>query len=245
MGDGGNAVVDGAAEFVAAGAAGGFDVAEAEADVGVGFVDGDAEECVSVVDADLGDVAGVVADGDGVPDERGEGGREVALTLEVDSVSLHGPMRGRGEQQAVELVEGVGHAGHPPVRDPRISRGDTELLVGALIVGGDEGADRPVHAREIEHGLRAAVPGAEVAGEGREDFGVDGAEKALDLASPLRPADGGEDEPEVQLDGGALEVVAGEVGAVIDVQHVGDPAHRPRGVGLPPDRLPQRESGVQ
>lgn len=84
--------------------------------------------------------------------------------------------------------------------------------------------DRSVHAGEIEHGLWAAVPGAEVAGEGREDFGVDGAEESLDRATPLRPADGGEDEPEVQLDGGALEVVADEVGAVIDMQHVGGSA---------------------
>lgn len=97
MGDGGDAIVDDAPEFVAASTAGGFDVAEAEADVGVGFVDGDADEGVVVVDADLGDVAGVVADGDGVSDERGESGRELALTLKVDAVSMHGPMRGNGE----------------------------------------------------------------------------------------------------------------------------------------------------
>ncbi len=70
MGDGGDAIVDDAPEFVAASTAGGFNVAEAEANIGVGFVDGDANKGVVVVDADLGDVAGVVADGDGVSDER-------------------------------------------------------------------------------------------------------------------------------------------------------------------------------
>ena len=103
----------------------------------------------------------------------------------------------------------------------------------------------PVRTGEVEHWLRAAVAGAEVAGEGLENFGIDGAEEPLDLAAPLGPSDGREDEPQVQLDGGAFEVVAGEVGAVIDVQHVGDPAHRPCRVGLSPNRLPQRESGVQ
>ncbi|WP_254923070.1 hypothetical protein [Rhodococcus sp. OK302] len=56
--DGRDAVVDGVAQFAAAGSAGGFDVAETEAEVGVVFVDGDTDEGVVVVDADLGDVAG-------------------------------------------------------------------------------------------------------------------------------------------------------------------------------------------
>ncbi|WP_269800301.1 hypothetical protein [Microbacterium lacus] len=37
-------------QLLAAGAAGGFDVAEAEAEVGVGLVDGGADERVAVVD---------------------------------------------------------------------------------------------------------------------------------------------------------------------------------------------------
>lgn len=40
------------------------------------------------------------------------------------------------------------------------------------------------------------------------------------------------------------KVVADEVGAVIDVQDVGDAAHRPRWVCLSPDRLPQSEGSV-
>ncbi len=41
---GGDAVIDGVPEFSAAGSAGGFDVAEAESEIGVGFIDGDADK---------------------------------------------------------------------------------------------------------------------------------------------------------------------------------------------------------
>ncbi len=40
------------------------------------------------------------------------------------------------------------------------------------------------------------------------------------------------------------ELVTGEVAAVVDVEHVGQAAHRPGRVGLVPDRLAQRQGGV-
>ena len=48
----------------------------------------------------------------------------------------------------------------------------------------------------------------------------------------------------MEVDGGAGEVVADEVAAVVDVEHVRQAAHRPRRVGLVPDRLPQRQRSV-
>ena len=119
---GGDAVVDGVPEFSATGSASGFDVAEAEAKVGVGFIDGGADEGVPVVDADLGDVAGVVPDGDGVPNERGESRGEVALALKVDAVALHDPVLRNSKEQPVEFLKAVGHTGQPPVGDPCVPR---------------------------------------------------------------------------------------------------------------------------
>lgn len=84
-----------------------------------------------------------------------------------------------------------------------------------------------------------------MSGESGEEFGVDGAEEALDLAAALGPAHGGVDEPDAQLDGGAFEVMAGEAGAMVDVENVGNSTHRPRGIGLAPDRLPERESSFR
>lgn len=149
-GDGGeDAVVDGVSECAAAGSAGGFDVAEAEAEIGVGFVDGDADECVAVVHADLGDVARVVADCDRVPDEGGECRSEVALALEVNAVALHDPVLGDREQEAVELFQTVGHSRKPAVRDPRVPRRYSELPVRACVVHPDEPADRLVEGGQI------------------------------------------------------------------------------------------------
>ncbi len=120
-GSGGDAVVDGLPELLAAGSSGGFDVAEAHPEIGVG-VDGDTDKGVAVIDANLGDVAWVVADGDGVPDEWGECWCEVPLTLEVDAIPLHHAALGDRQQQPIEFFETVGHAREPAVGDPGVSR---------------------------------------------------------------------------------------------------------------------------
>lgn len=84
----------------------------------------------------------------------------------------------------------------------------------------------------------------DVAGQVSEKLGVDGAEEPFDLAAALGAGDGGVDQPDMEVDGGAGEVVADEVAAVVDVEHVRQAAHRPRRVGLVPDRLPQRQRSV-
>lgn len=73
---------------------------------------------------------------------------------------------------------------------------------------------------------------------------VVGAEEAHDLDAALESADGGVDDPDVQFRGGELGMVAGEVGSMVAVQGFGNAVHRPRRIGLAPDRLPQRQRGV-
>ena len=157
---GGDAVINRVSEFSATGSASGFDVAEAEAEIGVGFVDGNADEGVAVVHADLGDVARVVADRNRLPDERGKCRGEVALPLEVNSVSLHDAALGDGEQEAVELFEAVGHSWKPAVRDPRVPRRYSELAVRACVVHSDEPADRVVEGGQLESGVRVLAAGS-------------------------------------------------------------------------------------
>ena len=88
-GGGGNAVVDDVSELSPPGAAGGFDVAEAESEIGVSFVDCNTDEGVAIVDPDLRDVAGVISNRDGVPNEGCERRGEVALALEVNAIALN------------------------------------------------------------------------------------------------------------------------------------------------------------
>lgn len=75
------------------------------------FVNGDANEGVVVVDADLGYVPRVVADGDGLPHEGRQCGREVALALKVDAVALHGPVLWDCQEESVEVLQGFGASG--------------------------------------------------------------------------------------------------------------------------------------
>jgi hypothetical protein len=84
------------------------------------FIDGDANEGVVVVDADLGYVPRVVADGDGLPHEGRQRGREVALALKVDAVALHGSVLWNCQEESVEVFQTFGHPGKPAVGDPSI-----------------------------------------------------------------------------------------------------------------------------
>ncbi len=85
-----------------AGDACGRDVGESEDFTGARVADGPAHEPVVQEHADLAEVAGVVADGDPLPDVGRQRGCEVAQALEVDPVAVHG-VRGRDHHQ--EQVE--------------------------------------------------------------------------------------------------------------------------------------------
>src|SRR6218665_1562154 len=233
-GNGRDAIVDRSAQLLAAGAGGGFgvagggeeggggvgclDVGEAETKVGVGFVDGGADEGVPVVDADFGDVAGIVPDGDGVSDERRQSWGEVALALEVDAVALHDSGLRNSKEEPVKVFDALWHPGQPSVGDPRVTRRDSQLAMDSVVIGADEVTDRSIERCEVEDWRWCPAAGSEMTGEGAEQFGVDGAEEPLDLASPLGSADGRVDDPDVQGYRGPLEVVADEVGTVVHVQ---------------------------
>ncbi len=84
-----------------------------------------------------------------------------------------------------------------------------------------------------------------MSGERGEEFGVDRSEEAFDLASALGPLDCRVDDADSQLDGSAFEVVAGEVGTVVDMEDVRNTAHRPCRIGLSPDGLAESEGRVE
>ena len=84
-----------------------------------------------------------------------------------------------------------------------------------------------------------------MAGELGEQFGVDRTEQALDLAAPLWSGDRREDELEPEVRGNLFEMRAGEVRAVVDVEHVRDAAYDPCRIVLAPDRLAKRERSLQ
>ena len=134
----------------------------------------------------------------------------------------------------------------PRLADGLVGREASESFQSSgEVVGGDEASDGAIQSREIERGAWFPVPWSKVSGEGGENFGVDGPEEPFDFSSALGTADGRVDDADVQLDGGAFEVVAGEVGAVIHVQDVGQPAHCPAGITLTPDGLAECQGCVE
>lgn len=158
---------------------------------------------------------------------------------------MHDTRRGDLHQQQIELLEGLGQARQPAVSDPAILWSDTDFGVDAPVIGGDERPDRLVELTQRQRRRGNRLAAHEAAGQLCQQSGVDAAEEPLDLPASLGPRHGGVHDVELQVGGDLSEVVADEVAAVIDVEDLGNPAHRPRGIGLGPDRLAQRQGCVQ
>jgi hypothetical protein len=82
-----------------------------------------------------------------------------------------------------------------------------------------------------------------VSGQFGQQLSVERAKQALDLSPALRAADGGVDDPEPEVRRHLVKVPAGEIAAVVDIEHVRHAADRPRRVA--PDRVAKRKAGVE
>ena len=122
-----------------------LDVLERDRRAGVLLAHRAAQEAVAVKHPDLGQVARVVADSDGLPDIRGQQRVNVAQPLEVDAVALHAARLGEHDQQQVEVLQALGAARQEAAAPPGIERRLAGLAVQPGVVGaGDEGAHGPV-----------------------------------------------------------------------------------------------------
>jgi hypothetical protein len=155
---------------------------------------------------------------------------------------------GHGEQQQIELVQGFGQAGQEAACLPAGLRRLAGLAVDAVVVDGDdELSERRVEFGQAQPGLGGAVLGAArgVARQRRQAHLID----RVHVAFHLSPAAGltwqGEHQPHAQVGGGLLHVPGSEIGAVVGVEHARDAADVPARLGLAPDRLPQRQGGLQ
>lgn len=117
--------------------------------------------------------------------------------------------------------------------------------MGAVVVVADDQSTQ-FHVELVEGQLRdgLALSGSEVAREDAEQFGVHGAEETLNLPATLWPCDRGVHKLEMQVGGNLHELVAGEVRTVVDVENIGDAAHRPVRLTLMPHRLAKRQRRI-
>ena len=245
-GGGGDQIVDLPAQLPAPGGAGGLDVLQGDGLPGVLGADRPAQERAAVEDPDLGQIAGVIADGHRLADVGGQHRVQVAQALEVDAVALDGAGLGDHHQQQVQVLQRGGHPRQPPAGQPGLLRGYAGLAVRPEVVSaGDEPADRRVQLGQRQPRRGDGPAARQVAGQLRKQLGGDAAEQPLHLAPALRPPDPGVDRFDVQVGQRLGQVGAGEVRAVVDMQHGREAAHRPGRVGLAPDRLPQRQRGLQ
>ena len=85
-----------------------FDVLEREGLPGVLLVHRPAEEVLAVEDSDLGHVARVVADRDGLTDIGRQSRGHIAQALKMDAVAAHAARLGNHDEQQVESLEAFG-----------------------------------------------------------------------------------------------------------------------------------------
>lgn len=134
------------------------------------------------------------------------------------------------------ILQALGKTRQEAAAPPSVERRLADLAMRAKVIrAGDEGADRAVQLRQRQawRGRRPA-PG-EMSGQLGQQLAVERAEQAFDLASALWPSDSGIDHLKTERGRNLFKVLAGEVAAVIDVEHVRNAADGPGRISLAPD----------
>src|SRR3954451_4507291 len=136
----------------------------------------------------------------------------------------------------------------PAVPDPALCWWLPGLRVRpAVVLLDDEPLEHRVELLQGERrrrGWLAAGAVRDVPGQMRQQLGGDGAVEPLDLAATLRDPDPGVDQPNVCVQADPLEARAGEVAAVVAVEHVRQAHYGPRRVALAAHSLVQRQCGL-
>jgi len=132
-----------------------------------------------VEDPDLRHVPGIIADHDVFSHIRRQGGVAEPQAGDVDAVALHAPRFGHGQEQQVELLQGLRQLGQETSGFPAHLGWLAGLAMRPrVIVADDEAAQAGVEVGERQRGVgRRRGPGRRVAGQRREEEVVDGIEE--------------------------------------------------------------------
>src|SRR5208282_1751847 len=222
------------------------DVLEADGLAGEFLANGPAQEAVVPVDTNFRDVRGVVADRHGFPDEGSKNGIDVTQGLEADTVAMHLARPDNGEQKQVELFQRHRHVRPEAASAPSRLRGLPGHAVRRVVVGLKyEMPKRSVELRQRQVRLCRWSLVSDVARQVRQAARVQSAKETLDSTSPAWLGHRGKNQPDLQLGTDLLDVVRGEIGTVIRIEHLRDAADCPAGFALAPNRVAQRQRGLQ
>lgn len=142
---------------------GGLDVIERHGLTGVPLAHRPAQEPVAVKDPDLGRVARVVADGDGLADAGGQRRVDVAWPLETDAVASHAARRGAacmtGRRSRSSRLSGK-HGRKPPPRRASSGASPVSPWTRAWYVPAMEAPSARSSRADDGSGVEAALPPA-------------------------------------------------------------------------------------
>ena len=108
------------------------------------------------------------------------------------------------------------------------------VVIGAQEIVTDGGIElRAARVLEVSTGF----PWLRYPGSVGETFRIQCPKEPLNFPPALRPSDRGIDQLEMEVCRDLLEMRAGEITAMIDMQHIRNAADGPRGILLTPNRL--------
>jgi len=118
----------------------------------------------------------------------------------MDAVTMHTALLSHRDQEQIQLLEALRHAGEPPLATPRRQWRDTDSAVGAEVVRAHEvGAQRAIELGECETRRADRFATHQVTRQLRQKLGVHRAKQPLHLAAALGPRDARVGEFKVQL----------------------------------------------
>src|SRR5690625_6827613 len=100
----------------------------------------------------------------------------------MDAVPLDRAVLGDSQEEAVELLEALGHPRHPPLADPGRLRARSNCSVRALVVLAYELPDGSVQAGQLQGGHGMMMPRGEMPRQDRKSTRLNSSHVAISYA---------------------------------------------------------------
>jgi hypothetical protein len=215
-----------------------LNVFEGHCPPGMFWVNRPAQKAVAVKDPNFGDITRIIANGDRLADLGSQ--REIHITqpLKVHAVSANHTGLRNHDQEQVQSLQTLRHTRQPPWAKPRLDGWNADFTMWAVVIGAQEiVTDGGIELRQRESWRCRGFSFAEIPRKLGETFRIQCPKEPLNLPSALRPSDSRIDQLAMEVCRDLREMRAGEITAMIDMEHVRNTADGPRGILFAPHRL--------